>query len=96
VDCPDIVGGAKVICASHIDGRHRHTGNTSHVVAGDLVAPASGLAIGQYSDEDTFYLFGCNEVWDNVTDTCHGTLQEALEQAEFEYEGVSKTWVYKP
>ncbi len=27
-----------------------------------------------------------------ITDTWHATLEEALEQAEFEYEGVSKTW----
>ena len=60
------------------------------------MVPACGLTVGQYSDEDSFYLFGCNEVWESVTDTCHETLQGALEQAEFEYEGVSKTWVYKP
>jgi hypothetical protein len=39
-----------------------------------------------------YYLFGCDAEWNTVTDTWHKTLEEALEQAEFEYEGVSKTW----
>jgi hypothetical protein len=96
VICPDIVGGARVICFSPIDDRHRHTGNTRQIVAGGLAGPISGLAICQYPGEDLFYLFGCDEQWESVTDTWHQTLEEAQSQAQFEYEGVSKTWVYKP
>jgi hypothetical protein len=96
MECPAIVGGAKVICFSPIDSRHRHTGNTRQIVAGVIMEPASGLAICQYSGEDAFYLFGCDVAWNSVTDTWHEDLQDALEQAEFEYEGVSETWVYKP
>lgn len=96
MDCPDLVGGAKVICFSPIDDRHRHTGNTRQIVAGVLMGPVFGLAICQYSGEDSFYLFGCDETWNSTTDTWHENLEEALEQAEFEYEGISKTWVYKP
>jgi hypothetical protein len=52
----------------------------------------AGLAICQSNDAQEFYLFGCDADWNVVTDTFHMSLDEAKEQAEFEYEGVSKTW----
>ena len=63
------------------------------VVAGVLQGPAAGLAICQYEGETAYYLFGCDDEWNTVTDTWHEALEGALEQAEFEYEGVSRTWV---
>ena len=39
-----------------------------------------------------YYLFGCDADWSAVTDTSHETLEDALKQAESEYEGVSETW----
>ncbi|MGQ9547059.1 MAG: hypothetical protein ACUVWS_00380, partial [Roseiflexus sp.] len=57
-----------------------------------LQEPAAGLAICQYEGETSCYLFGCDSDWNAVTDTWHETLEDALDQAEFEYEGVSKTW----
>jgi hypothetical protein len=50
------------------------------------------LAIGQYAGETAYYLFGCDDAWNTLTDTRHETLEDALRQAEFEYEGVSQTW----
>jgi hypothetical protein len=95
VTCPNIVGGAKVVLFTPIDERHRYTVNTKNIVAGVSVGPVSGLAIGQYPGENAFYLFACDEQWQSVTDSWHQTLEGAQSQAEFEYEGVSKTWVYK-
>jgi hypothetical protein len=86
------IGTAKVICYSPIDRRHRHTGNCRQVVAGVLQGPVAGLAICQYSGDSAYCLFGCNEEWRPITDTWHQTLEEAEEQAEFEYERVSGTW----
>ena len=90
---PSQIGGANVICYTPIDGRHRHTGNCRQIVAGVLQGAAAGLAICQYEGEDSFYLFGCDENWQCVTDTWHQTLDDAKHQAEFEYEGVSGTWI---
>ncbi|MEK7832990.1 MAG: hypothetical protein AAB401_18015, partial [Acidobacteriota bacterium] len=84
--------GARVICFSPIDSRHKQTEKVLHVVAGTLQRPVAGLAVCQYEGEDTFYLFGCDSDWSSVTDTWHQTFEEAKEQAEFEYEGVSETW----
>jgi hypothetical protein len=58
------------------------------------MGPMAGLAICQYAGEDAFYLFGCDPDWQSITDTWHQTLEEAQEQAEFEYERVSQTWTF--
>lgn len=89
---PKEVGGARVILYTKIDERHRHTGNCRQIVAGKLMGAAAGLAICQYAGEEYYYLFGCDEDWNTLTDTLHETLDEAKEQAEFEYEGTDKTW----
>ena len=89
---PKEVGSAKVVLYTPIDERHRHTENCKQIVAGELMGAAAGLAICQYEGEDSFYLFGCDKNWETVTDTWHQTLEDAKEQAEFEYEGVSATW----
>src|SRR5687767_10784436 len=41
---PRVIGGAKVICFTSIDERHRPTGNCKQIVAGVLQGPATGLA----------------------------------------------------
>lgn len=89
---PELLGGAKVVRWSAIDGRHRPTGGCRQIVAGVLQGPAAGLAICQYEGETAYYLFGCDPEWNTVTDTWHESLEDALAQAEFEYEGVSETW----
>jgi hypothetical protein len=91
--CPSLVGGARVICYSPIDKRHRFTGACKQIVAGQLMGAMAGLAICQYDGEDAFYLFGCDAEWQTITDGWHQTLDEAKRQAEFEYEGISKTWI---
>ena len=47
----------------------------------------------RYEGEESVYLFGCDADWNEITDTWHETLEEALAQAEFEYEGSSGTWI---
>lgn len=89
---PAIVGGARVVCYTPIDSRHRLTGNAKQIVGGALVGPASGLAICQYEGDTAYYLFGCDAEWNSLSDTWHETLEDAKEQAEFEYEGTSNTW----
>jgi hypothetical protein len=89
---PKQIAGANVILFTPIDERHRHTGRCRQVVAGVLQGTAAGLAICRFDGEDGFYLFGCDERWSSVTDTWHQTIEEAMGQAEFEYEGVSTTW----
>jgi hypothetical protein len=91
-DAPEFIDGAKVILFTPIDQRHRLTGNCRQVVAGVPQGPSAGLAICKYEGEEGYYLFGCDATWRAVTDTWHQTVEEAMCQAEFEYEGVMGTW----
>jgi hypothetical protein len=88
------IADASVICYAVIDERCRATGNCRHFVGGSLMEPARGLAVCQYAGESCYYLFYCNEDWACLTDTWHQTQEDAVQQAEFEYEGVSKNWVF--
>ncbi|MCA1619338.1 MAG: hypothetical protein LC795_08530 [Acidobacteria bacterium] len=90
---PGVMGGAKVLLYTPIDERHRPTDGCQHFVGGWLMGPAAGLAICRYGGDSAAYLFGRDENWESVTDTWHETLEEAKSQAEFEYEGVSATWL---
>jgi hypothetical protein len=90
---PDKIGGAKVIYYSPIDERHHFTGNTTHIASGKMVDMVHGLAICKYEEEDGFYLFGCDEDWRSITDTFHDTIEDAKNQAEFEYKNIHHTWI---
>lgn len=91
-----MIDDARVIRYTRIDARHQHTGNTRQLVADQLLGPASGLAICQYPGDKSFYLFSCDVQWRCLTDTWHESLDDAQHQAEFEYVGVSSTWISKP
>jgi hypothetical protein len=53
------------------------------------MGPASGLAVCQYDGDEEFYLFYCDNNWNVIADTWHLTMESALQQAVFEYRGVS-------
>lgn len=91
---PNEVGGFKVVCYSPIDERHRFTTKTKQLVRGALMGAMSGLAICKLPGAQEVYLFGCDRDWNVVTDTWHQNLDEAKDQAEFEYEGIGRTWNY--
>lgn len=88
---PQSIDGAQVIAYVTVNIEHRHTGNTKHHRHG-LLPPSPALAICQYENEGSFYLFGCDEKWKCVSDTYHDTLEDAFHQAEWEYEGISSAW----
>lgn len=89
---PESIDGARLVRWTVIDERHRPTGNCAQIVDGVLQGPAAGLAICQYEGDSAYYLFGCDFEWNSATDTYHERLEDALGQAEFEYEGVTATW----
>ena len=85
------VGEAKVVLYSPIDQRHRHTGECKHEISGVVMGRAKWAAICQYGNDPGYYLILCYES-DDLSDSYHETIDEAREQAEFEYEGVTQTW----
>lgn len=90
---PQITGEERLICYSSIDQRHRFTGDCKQKVAGINTGEMAGLMICFHEEEQAFYLYGCDDEWNVVTDTWHKILVDAKQQAEFEYEGISKTWI---
>jgi len=89
-DPPKDWGNCELLRWSLIDERHRPTGNCVQIVRCEVQGPAAGLAI--CVDKSGYFLFGCDSAWHVVTDTWHQTLEEAMNQAESEYEGISATW----
>jgi len=79
---PAAIGSCRVILITRIDERH---------VATDAGGVPFGLAICDAGDGAVF-LFRCEEGWEPVYDTWHLTVDEAMQQAADEIEGVSVTW----
>ena len=87
---PPSIGDLPVVRYTAIDERHQPTGGTRHLVGDVPQGPAVALAICE--DTGGFYLFYCDADWEPVTDTWHESLQDAIDQAEFEYVGTAATW----
>jgi hypothetical protein len=70
------------------------TGRTRHTVAGIPVAKEAKLRLVRLAGDTSIYLihYGPDEA--ELTDTCHETVAEALDQASFEY-GIGKgDWTF--
>ena len=89
---PARIGDANVVMYAIIDNEVRATNNTKHLIGGQLETDFAALAICKYPNECGCYLFYCNSDWEAVTDTFHERLEDALAQAEFEYEGIGDSW----
>jgi hypothetical protein len=99
---PHEIGSARVLRFAIIDPEVRPTGATRHsvgqivdgeVVSGPPMPPFAALAIATYRDAEGYYLFYLDDDWNEVTDTWHESLDAAMSQAEFEYEGIGEKWV---
>ena len=85
--------GVEVLREVQLDqDRHKPTGNTRHYVGGELWEGASALRIFRYRDEEGFYLLSVNDDGDEVTDTWHQSLEDAVHQAEFEFDLKARDW----
>lgn len=87
---PLFLGGLPIVSYTLLDERQA-TGGVGEFMRSERFVPAA-LAICR-GPEDGSYLFGCDAQWKSVTDTWHGTLEDVLDQAESEHEGVAKRWV---
>lgn len=97
-DLPPVIihDGAQTLYYSAVDARHRPTQNCKHRVNGEVLGSATILIIYQVGlgSERSYCLLGYNSAWSSLdwTLTRHKSLEEAKGQAEFEYEGISRTW----
>jgi hypothetical protein len=89
---PGEISGARVLRFAFLDKSVRPTGSCQHCVQAQIMGPVQALAICQYEGEAGYYLFSCDSRWQAVADTWHETIEDALRQAEFEYEGITTNW----
>lgn len=94
IEVPDTIGNAQVICYAVVN-LSVPTGNTEHFANGKLLEAAYGLAICKYEKDNGYYLFSCDYNWVEFADTWHETIEDAKDQAEFEYAGISDNWIFK-
>ena len=67
---------------------------TLHTLNTVQIGPASKLRIVQFEGEVGFYLIRYDSREHELADTLHDTVQQAIEQAEFEYSITPKTWEF--
>jgi hypothetical protein len=84
---PAVLDGARVILTADL-AAITPTGRTTHTVNDAPLASPEALAIATYDDE-TFYLFYCDRDWVVLTDTLHDSIDAAVAQAHFEFDGVA-------
>lgn len=87
-DLPAELGGAKVLKFAEVTPDVTATGATRHIVGGAPFGPAHALAVAQHDGQYGTYLFYLDTAGQVVTDTWHLSVEDALDQASFEYEGL--------
>jgi hypothetical protein len=75
-----------------LDERHRPTGNTLYVIGGQAMSPPRALQILRYNGDPGFYLLYLDAAGDEMTDTSHETLDDAMHQAEFGFSVAPSEW----
>lgn len=68
------------------------TGSTKHYKGSVLLSAPHELRIGRYENSQGFYLIHYDQDGDEMTDTYHDTVQEALNQAEYEFHVTPNEW----
>jgi hypothetical protein len=87
-EVPDTLTDARVLKYATVTASVEPTGAIRHTVGGVPMGPAAALAVVQYDNDDAFYLFYLDGLGEVVTDTWHASVNAALDQAAFEYEGL--------
>jgi hypothetical protein len=75
----------RVLREARLRPEHQSTGRTRHFKGAWELPTPSELRIVQYVGDPGFYLFYCDDAGREMTDTYHDTLEEALEQARWEF-----------
>ncbi len=75
-----------------LGGQHQPTGRTRHYRGGSRLPAPAQLQIVQYPDDPGYYLLYLDEFGEELTDTYHDTLEEALHQAEWEFRVKLEEW----
>jgi hypothetical protein len=86
--------GAKILEYVYLSSDQLSTGNTKHSLSGEQIPEFGGLAICQYDDVE-FFLFYCDHEWNVLTHLHRETLEDARDQASFEFLNLEGKWIKK-
>jgi hypothetical protein len=75
-----------------LEEKHRPTGNTTHYLGNERMQAPKQLRIMRYSDGAEYYLLYLDDNGTELTDTCHESLEAALEQADWEFNVKANEW----
>jgi len=92
MNIPFEIGQAKVISFNIVSG-YINTGKTKHIIDNILQDDFYGLAICKYLNDGGYYLFYCTSEWKAIADTWHEAVEDAKDQAEYEYFGIEDNWI---
>jgi hypothetical protein len=84
IECNRIAEAGKTIL--RLNGR-----GSEHRVDGKVLGKAKWASITKPDDAGSCYLFLCY-IDDVLSDSIHESIEDAKNQAEWEYEGISHTW----
>jgi len=87
-----VLHGARVLKYAIVDSSIQYTGKITVYVDGQLVGPATGLAICKYDNEDSVCIFYCKDNWEVFAAGEYPTVEKAVERMEVAYSGSSKKW----
>jgi hypothetical protein len=73
--------------------RHKPTGNVRHYNGGNPFPPTAELKIMRYEGTSGFYLLHFDIDGNELNDTYHDSLEDALHQAEYEFRIEPSEWI---
>lgn len=81
-----------VLRSVELEAHHKPSGRTRHLVEGKKMLVPSSLSIVRYEGDAGVYLLYLSESGEEMTDTYHDTIEEAMSQAEFEFGVLPHEW----
>jgi hypothetical protein len=82
-----------VLRKTTLSNQQKTAGRTRHIVMGtELPAPAA-LEVAKYPDDPGYYLFYLDDLGCQMSDTYHSSLEEALDQAKWEFGVDLQDWI---
>lgn len=82
----------KILKKIKLGPRHIPTGKTKHFDSSVELGKPSILKIVQYKDDAGFYLIYCDDRGEELTDTYHDSLKDAMDQAKWEFQIEPQEW----
>lgn len=83
--------GARVLKRLDLQPHHRRESRTKHYLGNTPFPPFVSLEIATYNDVG-YYLFHVTADGEN-NDTYHDSVQEAMDQAKFEFDVAEEEWI---